>query len=179
MFISRCVLPNAFRFLPRNTWRYGFKLIRSPAPLVVRTAVHTNTVARNNAITRFNVFLILIFSPPVKKLCTTCLLCPGCGISHPLSRLHRHSATNARCQPASADRHKLTGINRLYCHNSLDVFLFVIFLPVILLPVSLCPPLPLSLFLAIHPFTCRGGKFPLLLLKWIFRAHKIISKRAK
>ena len=54
--------------------------------------------------------------------------------------------------------------------NSLDVFLFVIFLPVILLPVillpvSLCPPLPLSLFLAIHPFTCRGGKFPLLLLK--------------
>lgn len=49
--------------------------------------------------------------------------------------------------------------------NSLDVFLFVIFLPVILLPVSLCPPLPLSLFLAIHPFTCRDGKFPLLLLK--------------
>ena len=52
--------------------------------------------------------------------------------------------------------------------NSLDVFLFVIFLPVILLPVillpvSLCPPLPLSLFLAIHPFTCRDGKFPLLL----------------
>lgn len=54
--------------------------------------------------------------------------------------------------------------------NSLDVFLFVIFLPVILLPVillpvSLCPPLPLSLFLAIHPFTCRDGKFPLPLLK--------------
>ena len=54
--------------------------------------------------------------------------------------------------------------------NSLDVFLFVIFLPVILLPVillpvSLCPPLPLSLFLTIHPFTCRDGKFPLLLLK--------------
>lgn len=54
--------------------------------------------------------------------------------------------------------------------NSLDVFFFVIFLPVILLPVillpvSLCPPLPLSLFLAIHPFTCRDGKFPLLLLK--------------
>ena len=46
--------------------------------------------------------------------------------------------------------------------NSLDVFLFVIFLPVILLPVillpvSLCPPLPLSLFLAIHPSTWIGG----------------------
>ena len=35
---------------------------------MVRIAVHTNTVARNNAIMRFSVFIILIFSPPVKNL---------------------------------------------------------------------------------------------------------------